>query len=447
MNSPWLEAAAALDITEVPGIDDFHAPRSALLLSQDHAAEVYGAGQSRYLVNGASSGLHALFLALGGNGGRIIVPRNAHRSFYAGMIISGVEPCYLPVECEPITGEAVAVNPEAFEMILTEYGESSQAVFLTSPSFLGTTCDLAAAQKTAARFGLPLCVDEAHGGHFAFHPAYPLTAMQSGAAAAVNGLHKNLAVLNQGAILHAAASFPDIDKLVKAVSLLTSTSPSFPILASIELAIEQMEQRGSDLLSRALQFRRVFAGKLNELPGMKLLEEEFMTIPGVAAVDPLKATISCAGTALSGYQLEELLRREKGIQVEMAGPNYIMAMFSPWHNGRDWEDLYCALADAAGRHPGINAQIRPLEPAPKAIQAMNPRQAYYSRWETAPVEDAAGRISAEIVAAYPPGIPCIVPGESISQDMVDYLVYLRETGVRIQGPLDPDLRSLMVING
>lgn len=503
---PFLQAVAALDVTEVPGIDDLHAPQGALEASQQMAARIYGARSSHYLVNGASSGIHALLMALCREGERVLIPRNAHRSFWGGLVMSGAIPVYLPVRCEPWTGEAVSVDPADITEALDKNPGGCRALFLASPSFLGAVQDWPAVitaieaagatieaagapfeageaaeagensgaapasrgtespERQAVRPFLPLCVDEAHGGHFAFHSAWPATALQCGACAAVNGLHKNLAVLNQGAILHLGRNFPARQRVQQALNLLLTTSPSFPILASMELALDIMQREGAALLERALDCREAFRKQVDRLPGLRCLEKELRAVPGVGAVDPLKVVVGCAGSGFSGYQLDAWLRREYGIQVEMAGPAYILAMFSPWHQPQHWAELGRALADMAGHgrapdpgvapvamngHGKITAGVCPqleMPPAPRA--AFSPRQAFNSAWKRMSLDAAAGCIAAEMIAAYPPGIPCIVPGEILTPEILDYLDYLKAMkagGLRIQGPRDLELESILVL--
>lgn len=478
LDSPFLKEAAALDVTEVPGIDDLHAARGALAQSQESAAVLYGARSSHYLVNGASSGIHALIMGLCREGETLVIPRNAHRSFWGGLIMSGAMPVYLPVQCEPHTGEAVSVAPRDIARVVKATGPSCRGLFLTSPSFLGTVQDLGAVKELcqvpgavqergqkrnsgdtpeggSGSPGITLCVDEAHGGHFAFSGSYPRTALQCGAGAAVNGLHKNLGALNQGAILNLGAAFPEARRTLQALSLLTTTSPSFPILASIELALDSMSRQGARLLDQAREYREAFMQRVNRLPGLCCLESELLAVPGVTALDPLKTVIACAESGLTGCQLDAWLRREHRIQVEMSGPGYILAMFSPWHQGAHWAALAAALeclpAPGTARLQAIAASLlpaaavqQPLAALPEPVICLSPRQAFYAPRQAVPLEQAAGRIAAEIVAAYPPGIPCIAPGELITPEIRDILAGLKASGTRIQGPRDLSLNSILV---
>ncbi|HEX3011768.1 MAG TPA: aminotransferase class I/II-fold pyridoxal phosphate-dependent enzyme, partial [Syntrophomonadaceae bacterium] len=243
-----LKDIASIDVTEVPGLDDLHVPRDIIEQSRGLLARAFGAGESYFLVNGATSGIQTLFLALTAEGEKVLVPRNAHRSFFGGMVLSGAMPVYLPVQTMDEPGIALAVTYNDVKNLLDQ---SSKAVFLVSPSYYGTTCDLERIAGLVHASGKLLLVDEAHGAHFGFSPDLPPTALQCGADAVVNGLHKTLPVLNQGAGLHLASSLKGNQAIRNACSLLTTTSPSYPIMASIELGRALMEEKGEYLLSQA----------------------------------------------------------------------------------------------------------------------------------------------------------------------------------------------------
>ncbi|NLB17917.1 MAG: aminotransferase class I/II-fold pyridoxal phosphate-dependent enzyme, partial [Syntrophomonadaceae bacterium] len=244
-----LAAIASLDFSEVPGLDDLHFPQGPLLEAQQLAARAWGAHTSLFLLNGATSGIHSMLMALGEDA-NILVPRNIHRSFLGGLILSGARPIFVGCVTDPNLEVAVAIDPdEVGRRILA--CRNLKGVFVESPTYYGTVNEIREILKITKSEGVPLMVDEAHGAHFAFHPDYPDSALAEGAQACVHGLHKTTSVLTQGGILHLAADFPWKERVQASHGILTTTSPSYPIMASIDVGRAIMEKSGSQLLERA----------------------------------------------------------------------------------------------------------------------------------------------------------------------------------------------------
>lgn len=439
-----LQEVASIDVTEVPGIDDLHLPVNEILEAQELLAKAFKADKSMFLVNGATSGIHALFLAQAKEGKKVLIPRNAHRSFYGGLVLSGLLPKYLPCEVEPNTGIALSLTPEAVNLAIQE-DDDIKGVFLVSPSYYGTTLKLQEIAEVCHENNLPLFIDEAHGSHFPFHENYPTPALWQGADAVVNGLHKTLPVLNQGACLHIASSYQNEEQLKAAVSLITTTSPSFPILASMDLARAIMQEKGHDLLENAINLSREYKNKINTIKGLQVLSEELKYISGVLEIDPLKVLISVNNLSINGYEVASILHKNYNIQVELAEESIILAMFSMFHTRDDWEKFYYALKHIAIKYrtntPRSSKGIIPPHPT----LLLSPRHAYFSKKRTIQLEQSVGLVSGEIVAAYPPGIPCILPGELITKEVIEYLLYLRANNIRVQGPKDNRLLYIDII--
>jgi len=461
--SPELHAWAGLDFTEIPGLDDLHLPQGIIAQAQDLLARACGARQSFFLLNGATSGIHALIMSCGEKK-RILIPRNAHRSFFGGMVLSGAIPTYIPCELEPELGIAAAIRAEEIEDLLHIHNDVG-AVFITSPSYYGTCCDIASIAAVLQRWGKVLMVDEAHGSHFPFHTLYPTPALQDGAAAVVNGLHKTWPVLTQGACLHLGASFTNkmspgdspldlfcpeeseyYSRLAAAYHLLTTTSPSYPLMASIDLARDFMEREGHSYLERALQLSREYKLRLEGIRGIRCYGDELTSLPGVKAVDPLKVLIGVQGLTLTGYQLGKMLREEYNIQVEMTDQNLILAMFSFLHEREDWERFYQAIENIAGRYLAVGRPKEQVYEMPPWQMILSPRQAFYAAKRKVRLAECRGQVAGEMVAAYPPGIPCLLPGEKITEEIWDYLYYLQKSGAHIQGPEEADLEHIYIID-
>ena len=271
---PELQSLAQMDLTELPDLDDLHLPQGIIEESRRLMAESVGAEESFFLVNGASSGIHALLLTASEEGDHIILPRNAHRSFYGGMVLSGAVPVYMQSKIEPDLGVVLAASSNEAEACLSSNPDAA-AVFITSPSYYGSCSDINAIAAAAARWGKDVMVDEAHGGHFPFHPDYPVPALRQGAAAVVNGLHKNWPVLNQGACLHVSQIFKKCERLRQVISMLTTTSPSYPLLASIETARLFMEKKAG-IIWTGYESIREYKARINALKGLICYSDELI---------------------------------------------------------------------------------------------------------------------------------------------------------------------------
>lgn len=439
-----LRALAQMDVTEIPGLDDLHLSQGIIEESRRLLAKAFAAEESFFLVNGATSGIHALLLSAAGDGERILLPRNAHRSFYGGMVLSGAIPVYMPCTMTPELGAVMAISSQEVAEHLTLYPDV-KAIFITNPSYYGSCSDLRAIVNVADRWGKDVLVDEAHGGHFPFHPAYPDPALHQGAAAVVNGLHKNWPVLNQGACLHTNSSFKYREKLRQATSLLTTTSPSYPILASIETARRFMEEEAGTYLEQAMALSREYKKKISAIKGLRCYGDELLNEAAIVALDPLKLLISTRELSLNGVQLASLLRDKYQIQLELESEELIMAMFSLLHEQDEWERFYLALKEIAAQYPGQRKTITYKELPDPGKMILSPRQAFQAAKQRIKLEESRGMIAGEIIAAYPPGIPCLLPGELISSEVLDYLTYLRANQTRIQGPEDLQLNYIQVI--
>ncbi|WP_159432286.1 aminotransferase class I/II-fold pyridoxal phosphate-dependent enzyme [Thermosyntropha lipolytica] len=440
---PVFKQMGFFDVTEIPPFDNLHLPTGIIEESRQLLAKVYGAYQSFFLVNGATSGIQALFLGLAGEGEKVLVNRHMHTSFFGGMVLAGCKPVYIPYKVDGEWGLPLAVAAADVDKALMD-NPGARFIFITSPTYYGTASDIKGIAELAGRYNIPLAVDEAHGGHFAFHPSYPPSSLASGADAVVNGLHKTLPVFNQGACLHISSSLKDKERIFRSYTLLTTTSPSYPILASIEMARAVMEEKGYELLDRALRWAEEYKKKINQIKGLRC-GDEFLEAEGVTGHDPLKLVIFCDGLTIDGYKLDYLLRRDYRIQVEMSQPHLILAMMSIFHEREDWEKLYKSLAFIAEKYYNGKRKDKPRAINLIPQVALTPRQAFLAPKKQVKFKESKGFIAGEMVAAYPPGIPCLLPGEVISEEVYDYIMYLKTRGAYLVGIKDKDLNFIDII--
>lgn len=441
-----LQQLAEIDVTEIEEIGDLHVFRGAIEEGRQLLAQAFKARESLFLVNGATSGIHTLFMTLGAQQ-KVVVPRSAHRSFYEGMVLSGVQPVYVPASVDQRFGISMPIHVQDIEQTIKE-NIDIQAVFVVSPDYYGLSCDLEEMVKTIRQVDdkILIFVDEAHGGHFPFHNKYPSSAITSGADAAVNGLHKTLPVLNQGGCLHAAGKELFWEKIFPAWSLLTTTSPSFPILASIDLARDLMVNQGYELLDHALSMAREFRQKIGSIKGLLVYNEEHITTNRVVPHDPLKVLIAVNGLSINGFQTAEILYRDYQIQIECQGQHYVLAMMSIFHERNDWQLLLNALRDIAGKYRVSGKKEERIVQPPLPSMAMTPREAFFAPKKDVDFRECKGRIAGEMIAPYPPGIPCVLPGERIDETSYNYLQEIKVRQIPLHGIKDRNLNKIAVID-
>ena len=446
------EACLQVDVAMAGGVEDTRESTHLIRLAEDYAAEAWGADRCWFLVNGSTSGIHSLVLTLCGPGDEVIIPRNAHKSMLAGLIFSGAMPVYLEPEVDPLWGIPLTVSAEAARRALAEHA-AAKAVFVTSPTYNGLGSDLAAVAAAAHAAGVPFVTDQAWGPHLRFCPELPVDAMTAGADAAVVSTHKLISGITQTSVLMARAERISLARLDSMVAMTQSTSPQVPMYASIDAARQQMATRGAELWRGAIELAGWARGELNELPGVRCLGEEALSRRGVASFDPTRLTISTCDSGHSGYELETILRDEYHIAVEAADPLNIVLNVTYGDSREDLERLVAAFADYAKRFGkvaggGGSAACSGLLAHTPAFtrQVLSPREAFFAPSRALPLARCGGRVSAEMVTPYPPGIPVLGPGEEISAEIVAYLLEGAAAELKVHGPEDRTLQSLRVVD-
>jgi lysine decarboxylase len=410
------------------------------------AATAHGAGRTWFLTNGATQGNHALCLALAPPGAAVVVQRNSHGSIVDGLVLSGGMPRWIAPAYEPELGMAHGVTADALDSALA-VAPNAGAAFVVSPTYYGMAADVAALAEAAHARGAALVVDQAWGPHFGFHPALPASALAAGADAVLTSTHKTVGSLTQSAMLHVARDgYVDEARLARAVRLVTSTSPSSLLLASLDAARRQLAIHGQDLLGRTLAAAQRTRAEIDGIEGCRVVGEELVGRAGVAAWDPMRIVIDVRGTGCTGYEVSNALRRGSDLHVELATQATVVLVLGIGQPvdalARFAHDLEAELRDI--RRPGEVPAIRQPAAALRSDAAMSPREAFLSDSEVVGVDDAVGRVSSEAIAGYPPGIPALLPGERVTAEVVEYLRALGGAGARLHGASDPTFQTMNV---
>jgi arginine decarboxylase len=443
------ERALALDIPAlVEGIDAGKEP-TPFQRAQAMAATAWGAKRSWFLINGASQGNHVALLVLAHRGSEVVVQRNVHSSTIDALILSGLRPAFVSPELDSELHIAHCLTPESLERALTETPGAVGAA-VVSPTYFGAVADVAALAEVAHARGVPLIVDEAWGAHLAFHDELPAHALALGADLVFSSTHKVVGSLTQSAIVHLGpASEGRLDESVvdRCVTLVESTSPNALLTGSLDAARRQAAVHGRELIGETLAALAEARGSIRELPGLDVLDERLVGARGVHAFDPLRLAIDVRGTGATGYELARALLELDDVNMELAGENVMVAVFGMGEPAaRGVARLVGALRRVveALPAPGDRSAEQFAPPPPWGELAMTPRDAFLGPQEVVPASQAAGRIAAESLAAYPPGVPNVLPGERLSAETLEYVRQALEQGGSLRGASDRRLRSVRV---
>lgn len=441
------------DLPELPELDNLFAPEGPILQAQALAADLFGAGQTWFLANGSTCGIEAAVLATCGPGDLLILPRNCHQAAIAALILSGATPVFVQPEYDAEWGIAHGVSPASVAAALAQH-PNAKAVMLVHPTYYGTCGDVGAIAQLVHQRGIPLIVDEAHGAHFAFHPDFPMPSLAAGADVVVQSTHKVLGAMTQASMLHCQGDRVDPDRLGRALRLVQSTSPSYLLLASLDAARWQLAQHGLELMQRTLDLAAIARAQLAQISHLRLLAADPIGTPGFVALDPTRLTVEVSRLGLSGFAADEILHTQLGVTAELPALTHLTFILSLGNRPADIEQLVASfqtLVQSVQTSDGTEVE------APKwagtdfpwsAIEAepvLSPRAAFLSDSEVVSLAQANGRLSAETVCPYPPGIPLLVPGERITTDALQYLAAVIEHGGRVAG-LAGD-RGLRVVQG
>ncbi|MEH3139888.1 MAG: aminotransferase class I/II-fold pyridoxal phosphate-dependent enzyme [Mycobacterium kyogaense] len=440
---PWFRAnVAALDLNNLPDTDTLHCPEGPILAAEQLIADAWGVPQSFVMVQGSTGGNIAVALTALHPDEPVLVARNAHKSVLAGLVQVGARPIWLEPRWDDRFGVAHGLDVAVVEKALSETG--ARALWVLHPTYYGTTGDIVALATLCRERGVRLLVDGAHSPHFAFHPDLPTAAERSGAAATVQSVHKILSGLSQAAVLHVDTAQLDEASVRRSLQLVQTTSPHFAIMASIDVARRQMVTDGRALLDDALSRARGAAEKLAKIPGLTVLRPQDLAGAGTGLhqLDETKLLIGVTTVDADARDILSRLNRVHGVQPELAGTGHLLCISTIGNTDTDFDRLTTAFAEVSAHFGQRRGEIAGtwtadlLAVRPEVV--LTPREAFFAARSTVALADSVGRIAAEAITPYPPGIPLVMPGERLSADVIGLLSALRAAGNPISAS-DPTL--------
>ena len=452
------EAGLREEVSLMEELDDLHEPTGCIEEAQDLAAALYGADAAFFAVNGTTGAIHAMLVAALSPGDAVLVPRNVHRSVFGGLVLSDAHPVYIEPVVDEALGIAHGLSTEAVREACRLHPEA-KALLLVSPTYYGVASDVRAIAEIVHEAGMALLVDEAHGAHLAFSDDLPESAIAAGADLVAQSTHKLLGAMTQASLLLLREGRIEKERVQRAMSLLTSTSPNYLLLASLDIARLQMAEAGAAHLARAVGLARKLRREVNATPGLFSFGEERMGGAGAFALDPLKLTVTVTGLGLTGAEAAHILRHEHKIEAELFDAQNVLFLLTYADTEESAGRLLAALRSLAQRRTaqvataaaaaiavpdGRKAQAAVRLPAAPPV-AIPPREAFYRRSVPCRLREAAGRIAAETIAFYPPGIPVICTGEVFTAEVCRYIEAMAAAGLKVTGAADASLRTLRVL--
>ncbi|MCK4257721.1 MAG: aminotransferase class I/II-fold pyridoxal phosphate-dependent enzyme [Halanaerobiales bacterium] len=437
------EEILAMDINSSVEADNLANPTGIIKEAQELLADAFEAERSYFLINGTSEGVQVMIRSAVKPGEQIIIPRNAHKSTVGGLILSGAVPVYVYPEVDVKLGISTVVSSltikEAFKQ-----NPFAKAVFCINPTYYGMVSDLKTIVRTAHREGAVVLVDEAHGVHMGFHDDFPLTGMEVGADMCAVSLHKTGGSMTQSSALLLRGNRISPENVIQTLNLTRTSSPSYILMASVDVARKQLALYGDEILDTTLELARYARNEINQIEGLYAFDHNLVGKQGIYDLDETKLSIYIGRLGITGFEIERELMNRFGIGLEMAELDNILALITIGDNKQSVERLIEAMKTIVSER-GIRDTKKLIELPEMPDLIVSPRDAYYATKKKVLIADAVGEISGEMLMAYPPGIPLICPGERITKDIVNYVKILKEQQANLQGTADPYVNYIRVL--
>ena len=431
-----------LDVNSMKPLDNLGHPVSVIKDAQCLAAQLFGADDAFFMVNGTTSAVQTMIWAATNRGDKIILPRNVHRSAINALVVNGAVPIYINPGRDKRLGiplgmsvadvkKAIAANPDA------------KAILVNNPTYYGICSNLVEIVKVAHAAGMLVLADEAHGTHFYFHEELPVAAMAAGADMAAASIHKTGGSLTQSSILLTRKPV-NPDHVRQVITLTQSTSANYLLLSSLDLARRYLWRKGHDVYQKTMEFADYARDEINELGGYYAFGPELVNGDTAFAFDRTKLSVHTRDIGLAGIEVYDHLRDDYGIQIEFGDIGNLLAILSAGDRVMDVERLISALAEVKRLHERSPAGLFDHEYIDPDV-AMTPQDAFTAKKRRVAMKDSVGLVAGEFVMSYPPGIPIVAPGERITQDILEHILFARDRGCFMTGTEDMSLQYLQVV--
>lgn len=432
--APYLEKLGVkYDMTEIEGFDNLQDPKGMLLKSMKRAVRLWGSRKCFYLVNGSSGGILAAVSTLARRGDKVIVARNCHMSVYNALELCGAEPVFIMPPLEESFGIYGSLQVEDLNAVIAQ-NPDAKAVILTSPTYEGIISDLPAICEAAHNRGIPVLVDEAHGAHLGFSHFFEGGAVEAGADIVIQSLHKTLPSLTQTALAHLNGNLIDETEFKRLLSVFQSSSPSYLLMSSMDACVRLLEDESAAIFENWEKNIRLFYEKVKPLKKLKIFARNGSGLHNnrIYSFDPSKILISTSKTTMSGAELAEILRRKYKIELEMASGSCALAMTGPGDTKEGLLRFANALLEIDAAFECVNRKKSSVVLSALPKRSCSLEEALHSEKILVETKNALGKICAEYVFAYPPGVPLLIPGEEISEEFLSAIEVNLSHGIALK---------------
>lgn len=437
------KACLSVDVNSMKLLDNLCHPVSVIREAEELAAQAFGAAHAFFIVNGTTAAVQAMILSVCHPGDEIILPRNVHRSAIAGLVLCGAVPVYVNPGVDKELGIPLGMALEDVRKAITDHPKA-KAVMVNNPTYYGVCSNLSAIIELAHSHGMKILVDEAHGTHFSFNGNLPVSAMAAGADLAAVSMHKTGGSLTQSSFLLAGPR--EREGYVRQILNLTqTTSASYLLLSSLDLSRRNLALHGETIFDEVNRLSEYGRNEINKIGGYYAFSRERINGDTIFDFDTTKLSVFTRAIGLTGVEVYDLLRDEYGIQIEFGDLGNILAVISVGDRERELERLVSALSEIKRRYAKDPAGLLDHEYIHPQVQ-MTPQAAFYADKTSLPLGSCVGHICGESVMCYPPGIPIVAPGEIITREIVDYIIYAKEKGSSMTGTEDIEVKEICVVN-
>jgi len=438
------EKCVGIDVNSMKPLDNLCHPVSVIKDAEELAADAFGAAHAFLMVGGTTASVQSMILSACKSGDKIIMPRNVHKSAINALVLCGAVPVYVDPRVEPRLGIPLGMELEDVRRAAEEHPDAV-AILVNNPTYYGICSNLKAIVDIAHSHGMLALVDEAHGTHLYFDDDLPMSAMAAGADMAAVSMHKSGGSLTQSSLLLLGPNVNarHVDQII---NLTQTTSASYLLMASLDISRRNLALRGEKSFEKVAQMAEYAREEINDVGGYYAYGQELVNGGSIYDFDVTKLSVYTRDIGLAGIEVYDLLRDEYDIQIEFGDISNILAYISIGDRLQDIERLVGALADIKRLYAKKPTEFFIAEYISPVVAA-TPQAAFYAEKESLPIRETIGRICSEFVMCYPPGIPILGPGEVITKEIVEYILYAQAKGSSMQGPEDPDIRYLNVLKG
>lgn len=436
------EQCLKVDVNSMKPLDNFCHPISVIKDAEYLAAEAFGAKAAFFIVNGTTAAVQAMIMSTCKTGDKIIMPRNVHRSAINALVVCGAVPVYINPGVNKELGIPLGMSVDEVKAAI-HANPDVKAILVNNPTYYGICSNLKEIVKIAHEHGIYVLVDEAHGTHFYFGEHMPISGMAAGADMAAISMHKTGGSLTQSSFLVCGERM-NPGYIRQVINLTQTTSGSYLLMTSLDIARKNLSINGLDMFRKTVEFAEYARGEINKLGGYYAFSEELINGDTVYAFDKTKLSIHTRKIGLAGIEVYDLLRDEYGIQIEFGDIGNVLAIISSGDRALEIERLISALSEIKRVYEKDPAGVFDHEYISPIVE-MAPQKAFYSPKRAIPIQESTGKLCGEFIMCYPPGIPILAPGEKITDDIINYILYAKEKGCLLTGPEDMKIEQVNIV--